>query len=71
MERLQNETIEDLETRLWAEHKQQSAAARAATSIAFIVEGNRVVGGAVVSNYNQLPEGFVAWCDLSHQAIIR
>jgi hypothetical protein len=65
MERLPNETIEQLETRLWNEHKNQASAARAATSVAFFVEGSGdkliITGGAVVSNYNPIPESMVRW----------
>lgn len=64
MERLQNETLQALEARLWAEHAAQgSAAARAATSVAFMVENGVVTGGAVVSSYNPLPDGWVVWYD--------
>jgi hypothetical protein len=64
MERLQNESLKDLEAHLWAEHTaQESAAARAATTIAFMVEEGVVTGGAVVSSYNPLPDGWVGWYD--------
>lgn len=63
MERLQDETIEQFETRLWAEHAAQPSDARAATSVAFYIENGVATGGAVVSSWSPLPENFVSWAD--------
>lgn len=64
MERNNFETLDHFENRLWAEHSAQaSAAARAATSVAFNVVDGVAVGGNVVSNYNPLPEGWVGWTE--------
>jgi hypothetical protein len=64
MDRLQNEPLAQLESRLWREHAaQESAAARAATTVAFHLDNGVVDGGAVVSNWNPLPENFVFWTE--------